>query len=109
MGSLCNGRLGSACPTDGTADGLGACSRTEMQSATETQKEQAKKPALKVHDLYRNPKRVKKSSVQDGLSENERKHCQWDTHIRIFYIFNDIFHAEYDIRLKPYDIFAEQI
>lgn len=37
------------------------------------------------------------TGVHNGLSENERKHCQWDIHIRICYIFNDIFLTEYDI------------
>ena len=38
----CTGKPEVDCPTVGAVDGLGACSRTEMQSATETQKEPAK-------------------------------------------------------------------
>ena len=76
----CTGKPEVDCPTVGAVDGLGTCKQNGNAISYRNTKGAGKKPALKVHDLNQNPKRGKKSSVQDGLGENEKSTVS-ETHI----------------------------
>ena len=68
----CTGKPEVDCPTVGAVERLGTCKQNGNAISYRNTKGAGKKPAPKGLDLCRYPKRVMKSSVQDGLGENEK-------------------------------------
>ena len=68
----CTGKPEVDCPTVGAVDGLGTCKQNGNAISYRNTKGAGKKPALKVHDLYRNPKRERNRVFRTDLAKMKK-------------------------------------